>query len=396
MDSVKIADNVYWVGAVDWTVRRFHGHTYNTSRGTTYNAYLLMDEKTALIDTAGEAFSGEMLRKIEEHIPVEKIDYLVMNHVEDDHSGALPDFLSRCPDVQVIGTSKCKDGLMKHYFREMNFREVKTGDGLSLGGKNLKFIEAPMLHWPDSMFTYLQEEEVLFPNDAFGQHYASGKRFNDEADQCVLLEEAKKYYANILWPFSKLVLKKIGEISDSGLSIKIIAPSHGMIWRENPMEIVKLYAGWAGNKTREKVVIVYETMWGATAAMARRVADALIGTGVEVRLYDVNKSDLTEVFGEMLEAKGFLIGSSTHDNAMLPGIAGFLHLLKGMKPGGRLGSAFGSYGWGGGAVKEIEKALEAAGVESAGSYSVRYRMSEGEEKKCLAFGAGFAEKIKEG
>ena len=395
MDSVKIADNVYWVGAVDWTVRHFHGFTYKIRRGTTYNAYLVLDEKTALIDTVGAEFSEEMLRKIEEHLPAGKIDYLVMNHVETDHSGALPDFLSKCPDAEVLGTSRCREGLMKHYFRDMNFREVKTGDGVSLGKNNLKFIEAPMLHWPDSMFTYLEEEKILFSNDAFGQHYASGKRFNDEADPCELSDEARKYYANILWPFSRLVAKKISEIKDSGIGIEMIAPSHGMIWRRDPLDIVSLYADWAGNKTENKVVIVYETMWGATAKMARRIADGIIRAGVDVRLYDVNKSDSTEVFGQMLDARGFLFGSSTHDNAMLPGIAGFLHLLKGMKPGGRIASAFGSYGWGGGAVKEIEKSIERAGIEAAApSFSARYRMSAGEDAKCAEFGEGFAGKIK--
>jgi anaerobic nitric oxide reductase flavorubredoxin len=395
MDSVKVADKVFWVGVVDWTVRNFHGHIYNTRKGATYNAYLVQDQKTALIDAVAEGFSDEMLRKIQEHIPVQKIDYLIMNHVEDDHSGALPEFLSRNPGVEVIGTAKCREGLMKHYYREMNFREVKTGDEVSLGGKTLKFIEAPMLHWPDSMFTYLEEDKILFPNDAFGQHYASSKRFDDEADRCALLEEAKKYYANILWPLSRLVGKKLEEITRSGLEIKMIAPSHGIIWRGNPLEIVNLYSRWAGGATEEKVVIAYETMWQATAGMARRIADGVSASGTEVKLFDVNMSDLTEVFGEMLDAKGFIIGSSTHDNSMLPRMAGFLHLLKGMKPAGRLGAAFGSYGWGGGAVREIEESLKQAGVEvSSPSLSVKYRMNPGEEKASAEFGKKFAENLK--
>jgi anaerobic nitric oxide reductase flavorubredoxin len=394
MKSVKIADNVYWTGAVDWTIENFHGHTFKTRMGTSYNAYLVLDKKTALIDTVGEDFSGEMLEKIEEHIPAGKIDYLVMNHVEDDHSGALPVFLSKNPDVEVIGTSKCREGLLKHYFKDMNFREVKTGDALPLGGKNLKFIEAPMLHWPDSMFTYLNEGSVLFPNDAFGQHYASSKRFNDEVDSCVLRREAKKYYANILWPFSRLVDKKIQELLSSGLEINMIAPSHGAIWRKNPLDIVNMYSDWSRNKTNNKVVIAYETMWGQTARMARAAAEGIREAGAEVCIFDVNKSDLTEIFGEMLDAKGFLFGSSTHDNAMLPGICGLLHLLKGMKPAGRMAAAFGSYGWGGGAVKEIEKALEASGVPSVvPAYSVKYRLNPGEERECLEFGRSFAEKI---
>lgn len=395
MSAVKIMPNIYWVGAVDWNVRSFHGHTYTTKRGTTYNAYLIVDERIALVDTVYGPFADEMMERIKEIVPPEKIDYIIANHVETDHSGALPAIHKLCPKAKVLGTSTCKEGLRRYYYGDWEFQVVKTGDKLKLGKYTLSFIEAPMIHWPDSMFTYLIEEGLLMPNDAFGQHLAASERFDDEVDECALMDEAAKYYGNILWPLSGLIIKKIEDIQKLNIPIKMIAPSHGIIWRKDPMKIVKAYLSWARNETKNKVVIVYETMWGATAKMAHKITEGLIDSGVGVKLFEINQADRTEVIKEMMDAKGFLIGSSTHDNDMLNNIAGFLEFLKGLRPKNRIGAAFGSYGWVGGAVKSIEEILKAAGAEIAQpSISVKYMPDEEEIKKCYEFGKEFAAKIR--
>ena len=394
MPALEIAPKVYWVGVVDWNVRDFHGHTYTTKRGTTYNAYLILDEKITLVDTVHGPFASEMIERIKEIVPPEKIDYVVANHVETDHSGALPELMRLCPKAKVLGTSKCKEGLYKYYYGKWDFQVVKTGDKLKLGKKTLTFLEAPMLHWPDSMFSYLVEDQLLLPNDAFGQHYASSERFDDEVDQAALMDEAAKYYGNILWPLSSLVVKKIEDVQKLKIPIKMIAPSHGIIWREDPMKIVNAYVSWAKNETKNKVVVVYETMWGATEKMARKIVEGLSDNGVSAKLYDINKSDSTEVIKEMLDAKGFVIGSSTHDNDMLHNLAGFLYFLKGLKPKGRVGCAFGSYGWAGGAVNAIEEIMKQAGIEVAQpSMSVRYMPDENEAKSSYEYGKNFAKVV---
>jgi anaerobic nitric oxide reductase flavorubredoxin len=380
---------------VDWGVRTFHGHTYSTTRGTTYNAYLILDEKTALVDTVYGPFAQEMIEKIREVVPPEKIDYIIANHVETDHSGALPELLKLCPRAKVVGTAKCKDGLFKHYYCDWDFQVVKTGDKLKLGRRTLNFIEAPMIHWPDSMFSYCPEEKLLLPNDAFGQHYATSLRFDDEVDQCALMDEAAKYYGNILWPLGNVILKKIEEVQKLNIPIEMIAPSHGIIWRKDPGKIVNAYMSWARNETRPKVVIAYETMWGATEKMARKIAEAITDSGVEVKLFDVASSDRTETIKEMLDARGFIFGSSTHDNDMLPNMGGFMEFLKGLRPKNRMAGVFGSYGWAGGAVKEIEDILRATGIELAQpGLAVKYVPDEDELRQCYAYGKAFAEAVK--
>jgi flavorubredoxin len=395
MAKLEIKKNIFWVGAIDWNVRNFHGHTYMAKRGTTYNAYLILDDKIALVDTVYGPFADEMIENIGEIIPPEKIDYIIANHVETDHSGALPAIMKLCPKAKVLGTAKCKEGLYKHYYGNWGFQIVKTGDKLNLGKRTLTFLEASMLHWPDSMFTYIIEDALLMPNDAFGQHYATSERFDDEVDTAILMEEAAKYYGNILWPLSPLVLKKIEEVKNLNISIKMIAPSHGIIWRKDPLKIVNAYVSWAKNETKPKVVVVYETMWGATEKMAKNIAQGIIDAGIEVKLFEITQSDRTEVIKEMLDAKGYLIGSSTHDNDMLPTIAGFLEFLKGLKPKNRIAAAFGSYGWAGGAVKNIENMLKETGIEIAQpGLSIQYVPDETEIKCSYAFGIDFAQKLK--
>jgi len=395
MKPIEIKKGIYWVGVVDWNIRNFHGHTYTTKRGTTYNAYLIVDEKITLVDTVYTPFVNEMIEKIRAVVPPEKIDYVVANHVEIDHSGGMPELMKLCPKAKVYCTQKCKEGLYRHFYEDWDFQIVKTGDKLKLGKRTLTFIEAPMIHWPDSMFTYCAEEELLMPNDAFGQHYATSERFDDEVDDCELMDEAEKYYGNILWPLSSLILRKIEDIQKMNISIKMIAPSHGIIWRKDPMKIINSYVRWAKNETKPKVVIVYETMWGSTDKMARKIGEGLRDAGVDFRLFDIAQSDRTEAIKEMLDAKGFIIGSSTHDNDMLTSIAGFLEFLKGLKPKNRIACAFGSYGWSGGAVNAIEKVLKEAGIEiTEPPISVKYHPDENELKACYEYGVNFAKKIK--
>jgi len=392
--AVEIKKNIYWVGAVDWNVKSFHGHTYATKRGTTYNAYLIIDEKIALVDTVYGPFAQEMISRIKEIIDPAKIDYVIANHVETDHSGALPEIMKLCPRAKVAGTAKCKEGLWKHYYGNWDFQVLKSGDKINLGKRTLTFLEAPMIHWPDSMFTYCPQEELLLPNDAFGQHYATSFRFDDEVNQAELMDEAAKYYANILWPLGSLILKKIEEVLKMGIVIKMIAPSHGIIWRRDPAKIINAYLSWAKNENRAKAVIVYETMWGSTDKMARAIAEGIIDRGIEVKLFEINQSDRTEVIKEMLDAKGYLIGSSTHDNGMLPGIAGFLEFFKGLKPLNRTAAVFGSFGWSGGAVKEIEEVLRQAGLEVKQSgLGIKYVPDTAELQKCFEFGREFAQSL---
>jgi flavorubredoxin len=393
MTAIKINDNIYWVGAIDWNVRNFHGYTYSTLRGTTYNAYLIIDDKIVLVDTVYGPFANVMIDNIKGIIPPEKIDYIIVNHVETDHSGALPNILELCPKAKIYCSAKCKDGLYKNYYGNWDYQIVKTGDKLNIGKKTLSFIEAPMIHWPDSMFTYIVEDGILMPNDAFGQHLASSQRFDDEVQEYELMDEAKKYYANILFPLGTIILRKIEEIQKLNIPIKVIAPSHGIIWRKEPMKIINTYISWSKNETKKKIVVVYETMWNSTEKMAKKIVEGITDAGVEVKCYDINKSDRTEIVKEMLDAKGYVFGSSTHDNDMLPTIAGFLEFLKGLKPKNRIACVFGSYGWAGGAVNSIEKIVKEAGIEIVQpAISVKFVPDEVELKNCYEFGREFAKK----
>ena len=390
----EISENVFWVGAIDWNVKHFHGFTYSTHRGTTYNAYLIVDKKTALVDSVYAPFSEEMIQRIKEIIDPFKIDYVVANHVETDHSGAIPEIMKLAPQAKLVGTARCKEGLQKHYFGNWDFQTVGTGDEIDLGERSLKFIEAPMLHWPDSMFTYVERDALLLPNDAFGQHLASSKRFDDEVDEKVLMNEAAKYYANILWPFSNPVIRKIEEVQKLGLKIDTIAPSHGIIWRSNPSRIVEAYIKWASGEAKRRILVVYDTMWGSTEKMAKAMAEGISSKGVETMLFRLPVSDRSDIIGELLDADGLLVGSSTVNNGILPDIAAFLEELRGLKPKKKIAAAFGSYGWGGGAARMIEGKLKEAGIEIvAPSLNVKWVPDKDEIGKCFDFGKEFADKL---
>jgi flavorubredoxin len=393
MNRVTLAEGINWVGVVDWNIRDFHG--YVTRRGTSYNAYLLIDEKTVLVDTVKHTFSSEFLKNICEIIDPEKINYIIVNHVEMDHSSSLPIIAKQAKNATIITSQRGKDAIFKHYGAGFNIQTVKTGDALRLGKRTLRFIEAPMLHWPDSMFTYVVEDKILMPNDAFGQHLASYERFDDEIDEHVLMEEAAIYYANILMPLAPLITRKIQEVMQMGIPISMIAPSHGIIWRSNPSKIIKAYSDWSAAVSKNKVVIVYDTMWGSTNEMARAIAEGATSQGVNVKLMKLRAATRTEVMTEILDAKAVIVGSPTLNNGIFPTVSSLLTYATGLKPKGKLWAFFGSYGWGGGAVKNMLETAKKAGFEvHEPSIEVKFIPEREELAKCFEFGKEIATKIK--
>jgi len=392
---VALGEGIYWVGAIDWNIRYFHGPAFSTPRGTTYNAYLIVDDKIALVDTVYGPFAGELIDKLKSLLNPVRLDYLVINHTEIDHSGAFPAIMDLYPEALVLCTQRGLEGLKAYYGREFKYKIVKTEDVISLGRRSLKFIEAPMLHWPDSMFTYIPEEGLLLPNDAFGQHLATTARFDDEVDEFLVMDEAAKYYANILFPFSHLITKKLEEIQKMGLVIKTIAPSHGIIWRQNPGRIIAAYARWSEGRGKPKAVIAYDTMWGSTEKMAYALLEGLSKGGIEVRLFKVSVSDRNEIIKELLEARAILIGSPTINNDILPAVSPLLDDLVGLRPKNKLGVAFGAYGWGGGAQKVIEERLKAAKIEVIeANLTVQWVPGPEDLKRCQNLGQEIASRIK--
>ncbi|AOT68909.1 FprA family A-type flavoprotein [Geosporobacter ferrireducens] len=387
MATRELKKGIYWVGAVDWDIREFHGPSYSTHQGTSYNAYLIVDEKITLVDIVDVHFVDVMIEHIKEVIDPEKIDYIIINHVEPDHSGGFPKLMALAPNARVFCSKNGKDAMEQHYFGDYQYEIVKTGDVLSLGQRSIQFIEAPMLHWPDSMFSYIEEEALLMPNDAFGQHYASSMLFDDENDMCTVMEEAKKYYANILMPFSPLVVKKIEEIIKMNFKIDMIAPSHGIVWRSHHEKIIEAYMKWGKGETHRKAIVVYETMWNSTERMARAIIEGLVSEGVDARLYRVSVSDVNDIIKEVLDAKALLVASSTINNTMIANMAYFLEELMGLKPRNKIGAAFGSYGWGKGAVVNIEKKLKEAGIQLVKEgLQIKYVPTEEALKACYEFG----------
>lgn len=392
MHNAQLAKGIYYVGAVDWNLRDFHG--YSTPRGVTYNSYLIIDEKICLVDTVKRPFAGELLERIARVVDPSRIDYVIVNHVEPDHSGSLPVIMEKAPNAKVVLTEHGRKEVIKYYGKEYDFHLVKSGDSLDIGKGSLQFIPLPMVHWPDSMATFLTSENILFSNDAFGQHICTSKRFDDENNLHELLYEAGKYYANILMPFGKLITKALPQISM--LPIKMIAPSHGIIWRSHISEIISKYSQWSSGFGIEKVVIVYDSMWGSTEMMARRILEGISATGVEVKLFRMAASERSEIAEAILEARGILIGSSTINNGPLATIGGLLTYIKGLRPAGKLGAAFGAYGWGGGSQKVIEETLaqSAVTVEASG-LTLQWKADREELDRCFDFGVQFGKKIKQ-
>lgn len=354
----QIAENVYWVGVVDWSLSHFHGHELSTHRGSTYNAYLIKDEKTVLVDTVWGPFQEQLLENIKEIIDPASIDYIVANHAETDHSGSLPAVLRHAGNAEVIVSKRGEESFQGHFHHSWNVRSVQTGDSLDIGKNKLVFIEAPMLHWPDSMFTYVSGVNILMSNDAFGQHYATAFRFNDQVDQEELFEEALKYYANILTPYSNLVPKKIDELLALNVPVDMIAPSHGVLWRDNPLQIVEKYREWASQKPEPRATILYDTMWEATRKMAVAIGDGLADEGVDYKIVHAATTDRNDTLVEVFKSRTIIVGSPTLNYGVLPTIAPLLEDLRGLRFKNKIGAAFGSYGWSGESVKTIEEHFE--------------------------------------
>ena len=342
LNAIEISPKVWWVGGIDWNERSFHGYT--TERGITYNAYLIMDETITLIDTAKATFTDEFVQRISQVVDPAKIGLVVTNHVEMDHSGSLPKIHELAPNARLVASGPAGvNEIRAHYGIEVE--GVKTGDSISIGERTLHFVQTPMVHWPDNMVTWCPEDGILFSNDAFGQHFASTKRFDDENDLCEVFKQAKKYYANIVWPYGAQVQKAMAALG--GLDIKLIAPSHGVIWRSNIAKILEKYQAWSTYQTEEKAVVVFDSMWHSTESMAREIVDAFIREGVPAELIDVKHTHISDIMLELCDARYVACGSPTLNSNMMPTMASFLTYMRGLSPNNaqRIGIAFGSYGW---------------------------------------------------
>jgi anaerobic nitric oxide reductase flavorubredoxin len=392
----ELAKGVYWVGVADWGLRHFHGHELSTHRGSTYNSYLILDEKVTLIDTVWTPFQEEFLENVRQVIDPSKIDVIVTNHSEVDHSGSLPAILRYCPQAKVIVSRKGRESVEGHYHQPTwNFQAVQTGDRLKIGKHELVFVEAPMLHWPDSMFTYLTDANILFPNDAFGQHYSTEFRFNDQVSEEELYEEALKYYANIITPFSNLVAKKIDEVLALNLPVDTIAPSHGVIWRKNPLQIVEKYRQWAAQVPEKRALVLYDTMWNATRRMAEAIGDGLTAAGVPHKLLHMAVTDRNDLLVEIFKAKAIVIGSPTLNRGILPTIAPILEDLEGLGFKNKIGAAFGSFGWNAQAVAVIEKRFAACKIPViAPGVSAKWQPRAEDLEQCKQLGLKVAEAVK--
>lgn len=360
--TTEIKPNVFWVGAIDWNVRDFHG--YSTPAGTTYNAYLVKDEKTALFDTVKKEFFGELVHHLRRLTDPEKIDYLVVNHVELDHSGSLPQVIDLVKPEKIFCSPMGMKAIQAHFHpTDWPLVEVKSGDTLSLGKKTVHFLETKMLHWPDSMFSYIPEDKLLISSDAFGEHWATSRRFDDEVDNHVLMRHAAKYYANILMIFSPQVQKLLAKVAEMNLDIDMIAPDHGIVWRKDPAKIIEAYGRWSRHENRAKAVIVYDTMWKSTEKMARAVYSGLVEKGVDTLLLNAHVNHRSDIITEILDARAVVFGSPTLNNGILPRMADILTYLKGLRPKDKFAASFGSFGWSGEAVKHLNGFIEAMGLE---------------------------------
>ncbi len=391
---IQVKDNVYWLGLKDWDLRRFHGHELSTHRGSTYNTYLIKDEKTILVDTVWTPYKEDFLELLEQQVGISNIDGIVINHMEPDHGGSLEAIMEIIPDVPIYCSRKGVDTIKGHFHKEWNFVPVKTGDRINIGKSDLIFVEMTMIHWPDSMMTYVTGSNVLLSNDAFGEHYCSQSIFEDESDACEVYQEALKYFANILAPFTPLIKKKIAEVKQLGLPIDVIAPSHGVIWGKDPMRIVEKYALWADNYHEGFVTIVYDTMYNATKKMAEAIAKGIEEKGIPCRIYNSSVTDVSDIITAMFCSKGILLGSCTVNNGYLRSLSGIVDELKGHKLKEKIGAAFGSYGWSGEAPKQLSEGLKDAGIKvEIEPFSVRYVPTQADLQKCERFGEEFAEKM---
>jgi flavorubredoxin len=390
--AIKVSEHVYWVGAIDWTIRDFHGYT--TPHGSTYNAYLILADEITLIDTVKAPFMDEMLSRIKSVVDPSQIKYIISNHSEMDHSGSLPQVIDLIKPKKVFASAIGTKTLKELFHDQLEITPVKDGETLSLGNMELTFMETRMIHWPDSMFTYLAKDQLLFSQDAFGMHWATQERFTDELPAANLEYEAATYYANIVLPYSPIVLKALDKVMATGWNIKILAPDHGPVWRKNITGIIELYKKWALQKPTAKAVVVYATMWHSTEKMARAISEALAQAGIKVKLLSMNETHRSEVVYEVLDAGALIVGSPTLNNNILPQMADVMTYLKGLKPTNLVGAAFGSYGWSGESVRDLEGLLKEMKVEiAAEAVSVKNVPDSSALEKCSTLGEKIAAQL---
>jgi flavorubredoxin len=357
MKPIEIAKDIYWVGAIDWNIRDFHG--YSTEQGSTYNAYLILDEKITLIDAVKAPFADELLERVSRIIDPKKIDYVISNHTEMDHSGGLPRVMHQVgADKPLYCSQMGFKNLSRHFPQKFNYKPVADGSELKIGRRTLSFMETRMLHWPDSMFTYAKEDQILFSSDAFGQHYAGLERYDDQVGEAIM-PHSRKYFANILLPYAPLILKLVKKVQDMGLPLKMLCPDHGIIWRKDPLKIIKAYVEWSEQKPKRKALVIYDTMWHSTEKMAQTLAEALGRCNVDAKPMHLRTWHRSDILTEVLDSGALLIGSPTLNNGLFPTVSDFLCYLKGLKPQNKVAAAFGSYGWSGEAIKLINQELEA-------------------------------------
>jgi len=386
MSRNELVKGVHWVGAVDWDIRDFHG--YSTYKGTTYNAFLVIDEKVTLFDTVKRSHMDELLRNIRTIIDPEKIDYIVVNHVEMDHSGSLPALIDIIKPEKVFCSPMGKKAMVDHFHQtDWPFEVVKSGSEISLGKRTVQFIETRMLHWPDSMFSFLKEDGILFSSDAFGQHLASSERFDDEVEMSVIMEESAKYYANILYLFAPLIRKLLASVAEMNLDIKMIAPDHGVIWRTHQDKILAAYDKWSKNEADKKALVIYDSMWHSTEEMAQAISNGLIDEGVSTNMVNLQVHHRSDVMTQVLGAKAVVLGSSTLNNGLLPRMAGFLMYMRGLKPTNKIGASFGSFGWSGEAVGLMNQALEEMKIDIVeDGMKIKYVPDEEKLQECREMG----------
>ena len=390
MKALEIKPGIHWVGAIDWDLRNFHG--YLTQRGTTYNAYLIVDESIALVDTVKHYKADEMLARIRSVVDPADIDYIISNHVEMDHSGSLVRMKEVAPRAKVITSVQGEKGLLRHYKRDLDYQVVKSGDGMSLGRYNPVFVHIPMVHWPDSMVTYVPEAKLLLPNDAFGQHIASHERFDDEVGWSILREEASKYYGNIVMPYGDQVKKALEAVS--GLDIDMIGPSHGLILRSFIPKMLAEYTKWADYQTEKRAVIIYDTMWGSTERMAYALYDGLTERGVPVVMRNLKTNHISDIMTEVHRSRAVLLGSATLNNQVLPSMGEMMTYMRGLRPRKRIGFAFGSYGWAPKVVKDLEAFMDDLKWDRpVESININYIPDESELEDVRARGRQLAEHI---
>lgn len=392
MKPIEIAKDIYWVGVIDWNIRDFHG--YSTKAGTTYNAFLIIDEKITLIDTVKKEFADDLLHNISEIIDPKKIDYVISNHTEMDHSGGLPRVMHKIGEDKPLYCSKVGyKNLSMHYPNKFNYQPVESGEDLKIGRRTLNFMETRMIHWPDSMFTYAVEDQILFSSDGFGQHYAGLEMFDDVIGDAIM-PHAKKYYANILLLYSPLILKLIDKVKESGLEIKMICPDHGIMWRKDPGKIINAYVEWGRQEPKRKAIVVYDSMWHSTEKMAEAIVAGLGEEGVDAKPMHLRSSHRSDIMTEVLDAGAVVVGSPTLNNNIFPTIADFLAYMKGLKPLNKVGAAFGSYGWSGESVKMIAAVLEDMKFDIVDpGVKINYVPDEKGFELCREFGKKIAEKL---